>query len=195
MWLQPEINMFIYLPGCTMLQPITMQESVWAWSTSCGVIVYCRTHYRASSVYCYFHVFRLINKGSLLFAGLLLFNYVNFIRYETWITQIKIWQNYNLTGWLTGFLAVPSQSQSQHVARSSQGHTRSSIYIIFSTNNRSFFQYASPRLWNQLPAFLHQTRTNLSNSASPSSLIEWHFLHQLHRFNTLTIHHPFTLLV
>ena len=32
------------------------------------------------------------------------------------------------------------------------------------------FQYASPRLWNQLPAPLRQPRTNLSNSASPSSL-------------------------
>ena len=31
------------------------------------------------------------------------------------------------------------------------------------------FQYASPRLWNQLPASLRQPRTNLSNSASPSS--------------------------
>ena len=30
------------------------------------------------------------------------------------------------------------------------------------------FQYASPRLWNQLPAPLRQPRTNLSNSASPS---------------------------
>jgi len=29
---------------------------------------------------------------------------------------------------------------------------------------------ASPRLWNQLPAFLRQPRTNLSNFASPSSL-------------------------
>ena len=32
------------------------------------------------------------------------------------------------------------------------------------------FQYASPRLWNQLPAPLRQPRTNLSNSASPISL-------------------------
>jgi len=35
--------------------------------------------------------------------------------------------------------------------------------------NRSF-QYASPRLWNQLPAPLRQPRTNLSNSASPSCM-------------------------
>ena len=31
-----------------------------------------------------------------------------------------------------------------------------------------FFQYASPRLWNQLPAPLRQPRTSLSNSGSPS---------------------------
>jgi len=32
------------------------------------------------------------------------------------------------------------------------------------------FQYASPRLWNQLSASLHQPHTNLSNSDSHSSL-------------------------
>ena len=32
------------------------------------------------------------------------------------------------------------------------------------------FQYASPRLWNQLPAPFRQPRTNISNSASPISL-------------------------
>jgi len=74
MWLRPEINMFIFLRGCTRLQPIAMQESAWAWSTSCGVIVYC-----------YFHVFRLINKDNLFFAVIFLFNYVHFIRCETWI--------------------------------------------------------------------------------------------------------------
>ena len=48
------------------LQPVTMHESVsvWAWSTSCGVIVYC-----------YFHVFQLINKDNLLIADIFLFNY------------------------------------------------------------------------------------------------------------------------
>ena len=35
---------------------------------------------------------------------------------------------------------------------------------------RYAFQYASPRLWNQLPAPLRQPRTNLSNSASPSCM-------------------------
>ena len=49
-----------------------------------------------------------------------------------------------------------------------------------------FFQYASPRLWNQLPASLRQPRANLSNADSPS--LEWHFFH---RFHWLT--HPLTL--
>ena len=47
-----------------------------------------------------------------------------------------------------------------------------SVHIIFSTNNRltdRSLQYAYRRLWNQLPASLRQPRTNLSNSASPSS--------------------------
>ena len=33
------------------------------------------------------------------------------------------------------------------------------------------FQYASPRLWNQLPASLRQPRTNLSNSLSGTASI------------------------
>ena len=75
MWLRTEINMFIFMRGCTRLQPITAQESVWAWSTSGGVIAYC-----------YFYAFRLINKGNLLFADLFLFSCVDFVRYGTWIT-------------------------------------------------------------------------------------------------------------
>jgi len=51
-----------------------MQESVWAWSTSCGVI------------YCYFYVFRLIIKGNLLFALIFVSNHVDFTRYGTRIT-------------------------------------------------------------------------------------------------------------
>jgi len=47
------------------------------------------------------------------------------------------------------------------------GHSRPSIYITLSTNNNSF-QYASPRLWNQLASSLHQPCTNLSSSDSPS---------------------------
>jgi len=47
-----------------------MQESVWAWSTSCGVIVFC-----------YFYVFRLIIRNN--FAVIFLFNYVDFVRYGT----------------------------------------------------------------------------------------------------------------
>jgi len=49
-----------------------MQESAWAWSTSCDVIVYC-----------YFYVFWLIKKDILLFAVIFLFKYVDFIRYGT----------------------------------------------------------------------------------------------------------------
>jgi len=48
--------------------------------------------------------------------------------------------------------------------------------VLFFTDGL-YFEYlnmplvsASPRLWNQLPAFLRQPRTNLSNFASPSSL-------------------------
>ena len=67
--------MFIFLRGYTRLQPITAQEYVWAWSTSCGFIVYC-----------YFRVFRLINKGNLLLAVIFLFNHVDFIRYGTCTT-------------------------------------------------------------------------------------------------------------
>jgi len=60
-WLRP-----FSLRGGARLQPITMQESVWAWSTSCSVIVFC-----------YFHVFRPINrpKHNLIFTDILLFNY------------------------------------------------------------------------------------------------------------------------
>ena len=57
--------------------------------------------------------------------------------------------------------------------------TRSSSLVTFVRPSTSFslwitdrfsFQYAFPRFWNQLPAFLCQPRTNLSNSALPSSL-------------------------
>jgi len=48
----------------------------------------------------------------------------------------------------------------------------SSQHMLFTSSLRitdRSFQYASFRLWNQLPAPLRQPRTNLSNSASPSS--------------------------
>jgi len=54
------------LRSCTRLQPITMHESVWAWSTSCGVFVYC-----------YFYAFLLISKGDLLFSVMSLFDYTS----------------------------------------------------------------------------------------------------------------------
>jgi len=68
---------------------------------------------------------------------------------------------------------------------------RPSTSLSLRITDRSF-QYASPRLWNQLPTSLRQPRTNLSNSASPSSF-EWHFLHQFHQLTTPIIHYPFTL--
>jgi len=49
-----------------------MQESVWAWSTGCGV-----------TAYYYFHVFLLTNKSNSLFYCHSLFNYVDFMRYGT----------------------------------------------------------------------------------------------------------------
>jgi len=44
------------------------------------------------------------------------------------------------------------------------------IYGYTESLNNPSFQYASPRLWNQLPASLRQQRINLCNSSSPSSL-------------------------
>ena len=81
---------------------------------------------------------------------------------------------------------LPRSTRSSSLVTLARPSTSSSLRIT----DRSF-QYASPRLWNQLPAPLRQPRTNLSNSASPSS--EWHFLHWFHRLTTLIIHHPFTL--
>jgi len=56
-------------------------------------------------------------------------------------------------------------SRSSSLVTLARPSTSSSLRIT----DRSF-QYASPRLWNQLPAPLRQPCTNLSNSASPSSL-------------------------
>jgi len=55
--------MFIFLRGCTKLHEVAANHNagigVWAWSTSCGVIVYC-----------YSQVLQPINKGNLLFAAI-----------------------------------------------------------------------------------------------------------------------------
>ena len=59
----------------------------------------------------------------------------------------------------------PRSTHSSSLVNLARPPTTSSLRIT----DRSF-QYASPRLWNQLPAPLHQPRTNLSNSASPISL-------------------------
>jgi len=47
----------------------------------------------------------------------------------------KIWQNYDVTGWLTCFVAVTSESQPQHVARSSQG--RHKVVVVASQSHHS----------------------------------------------------------
>ena len=62
--------------------------------------------------------------------------------------------------------------------RGANMHVRSSSLVTLARPSTSSslritdrsFQYASPRLWNQLPAPLRQPRTNLSNSASPSCM-------------------------
>ena len=59
----------------------------------------------------------------------------------------------------------PRSTRSTSLVTLARPPTSSSLRIT----DRSF-QYASPRLWNQLPAPLRQPRTNLSNSASPSSM-------------------------
>ena len=59
----------------------------------------------------------------------------------------------------------PRSTRSSSLVTLARPPTTSSLRIT----DRSF-QYASPRLWNQLPAPLRQPRTNLSNSASPISL-------------------------
>ena len=80
----------------------------------------------------------------------------------------------------------PRSTRSSSLVTLSRPSTSSSLRIT----DRSF-QYASPRLWNQLPAPLRQPRTNLSNSASPSSS-SGTSSHQFHRLTSLIIHHPFT---
>jgi len=62
-------------------------------------------------------------------------------------------------------LQPPRSTCSSSLVTLARPSTSSSLRIT----DRSF-QYASLRPWNQLPASLRQTRTNLSNSASPSSL-------------------------
>ena len=95
MWLQPEINVFIFPRRCTRLQPITMQESVWAWSTSCGFIVHC-----------YFYVFRFINKGNYCLPSYFYLNmsisYIAELEWRTKSTSVnknmtKLWRH-----WVTG---------------------------------------------------------------------------------------------
>ena len=91
--------------------------------------------------------------------------------------------------YLHNLIAVqpPRSTRSSSLVTLARPSTSSSLRITDCS-----FQYASPRLWNQLPAPLHQPRCNLSNPDSPSSF-EWHFLHRFHRLTTLITHHPFSL--
>ena len=59
----------------------------------------------------------------------------------------------------------PCSTRSSSLVTLARRSTSSSLR----TNDRSF-QRSSSCLWNQLPASLHQPRSNLSNSDSPSSL-------------------------
>jgi len=70
--------------------------------------------------------------------------------------------------WLECMTVHHSSASSQH-SLFIFGHIRPSTSSSLRITDCSF-QYASPRLWHQLPAPLRQPRTNLSNSASPSSL-------------------------
>ena len=78
----------------------------------------------------------------------------------------------------------PRSTRSSSLVTLAHPSTSSSLQIT----DRSF-QYPSPRLWNQFPASLRQPRTNLSNSASPSSLSGTSSLGLIN--SPLIIHHTF----
>ena len=77
----------------------------------------------------------------------------------------------------------PRSTRSSSLVTLARPPTSSSLRIT----DRSV-QYASPRLWNQLPVSLRQPRTNLSNFASPSSLSGTSSVPSTHHF-----HHPLPL--
>jgi len=69
--LQAEINIFTFLRG--LHDAAANHDAAWAWSTSRDVI----------DLLLFFYMFWLINKCTLLFSVILLFNYVDFMRYGT----------------------------------------------------------------------------------------------------------------
>jgi len=71
------------------------------------------------------------------------------------------------TSYLHNLITVqpPRSTRFSSLVTLARPSTSSSLRIT----DRSF-QYASPRLWNQLLASLRQTHTTLSNSDSPSSM-------------------------
>jgi len=54
-------------------------------------------------------------------------------------------------------------------------HSLFHLHIIFCTNNRSFFRYASFRVWNQLPASVHQALLFWFTQSC-----QWQFSHWAH---------------
>jgi len=80
----------------------------------------------------------------------------------------------------------PRSTRSSSLVTLPHPSTSSSVRIT----DRSF-QYASPRLWNQLPASLRQPRTNLFNSASPSSLSGTSSISSIYNpYNLKVANHP-----
>ena len=80
----------------------------------------------------------------------------------------------------------PRSTRSSSLVTLARPSTSCSLWIT----DRSF-QYASPRLWNQLPASFHQPCTNLSSSASPSPMSGTSSIGSINL--PLIIHHPLTL--
>ena len=72
------------------------------------------------------------------------------------------------------------------------GHTRSSIYIIFSSNISTMISFLPLCFFSSLesaPGFPPST-THWSLQFWRTQSFEWHFLHRFHRLTTLIIHHP-----
>jgi len=99
------------------------------------------------------------------------------VEYLFWLCFTSIQSSYNNRT----FICSASTRHSLFVCV----YTCLSTYIVFSMYNRYPFQFASPRLWNQLPPSLclRQPRTNLSDSNSSllmtgsSSVSTNHFHH------------------
>jgi len=149
MQLRPEINMFISLQGCTRVHPITVQLSVWAWSTSCGIIVYC-----------YFHVFRLLIK---VIYCLLSYFYLTRWFYTLWnLNNISKWTlvNKNMTilwrHWVTDRFCHSTLHGCHKAVASQSEHRRSHITVIIVNNAlwTTIYITNEPVLNSNLPQWL-----------------------------------------